>query len=60
MDPLELRRRNALATGDVLATTGQEIEGPLPTIEVIDSVASLPLPDRRPEMIPGCSQAGSV
>ncbi len=57
MDPLELRRRNALATGDVLATTGQEIEGPLPTIEVIDSVASLPLPAPMtgddPRLLPG-------
>src|SRR5665811_2050229 len=36
VDPLELRRRNALVQGDVLATSGQTIEGLLPTIEVID------------------------
>ena len=57
MDPLELRRRNALGTGDVLPTTGQEIDGPLPTLEVIDSLASLPLPDPLseddPRLLPG-------
>src|SRR5690606_34993862 len=40
MDPLEVRRRNALATGDQLATTGQVIETPLPVVEVIDSLAA--------------------
>lgn len=44
MDPLELRKRNALATGDPLATTGQIIETPLPTVDVIDRVAAIPLP----------------
>ena len=44
IDPLELRKRNALATGDPLATTGQIIETSLPTVEVIDQVAALPLP----------------
>src|SRR5690606_18391396 len=43
MDPLEVRRRNALATGDQLATTGQVIETPLPVVEVIDSLAAMPL-----------------
>jgi xanthine dehydrogenase D subunit len=45
LDPLELRLRNALRTGDRLPTSGQEIEGPLPVEEVIRSVAALPLPD---------------
>jgi xanthine dehydrogenase D subunit len=45
IDPLELRRRNALETGDRLATTGQLIETPLPTREVIDSLSAMPLPD---------------
>lgn len=43
MDPLELRRRNALATGDPMPTTGQIIETPLPTLEVIDSLEAMPL-----------------
>jgi xanthine dehydrogenase D subunit len=45
IDPLEVRRRNALRTGDTLATTGQVIETPLPTLEVLDSLAAMPLPD---------------
>ena len=51
MDPLELRRRNALHTGDRMPTTGQLIETPLPTVEVIDSLAAMPLPG--PEESPG-------
>lgn len=45
MDPVELRLRNALGRGDTLPTTGQLIEYPLPTAEVIRSVAAIPLPD---------------
>ena len=44
MDPLELRKHNALATGDPLATTGQIIETSLPTVDVIDQLAAIPLP----------------
>ncbi|MPZ54761.1 MAG: molybdopterin-dependent oxidoreductase, partial [Acidimicrobiia bacterium] len=44
IDPLEIRRRNVLATGDPLATTGQVIITPLPTREVIDSLVAMPLP----------------
>ncbi|MFQ5522168.1 MAG: molybdopterin cofactor-binding domain-containing protein [Acidimicrobiia bacterium] len=51
MDPLELRRRNALRTGDPMPTSGQNITTPLPTLEVIDSLAAMPLPD--PEEISG-------
>ncbi|HSM01427.1 MAG TPA: molybdopterin cofactor-binding domain-containing protein, partial [Acidimicrobiia bacterium] len=43
LDPLEIRRRNALATGDVLATTGQIIDTPLPVVDVIDSLAAMPM-----------------
>ena len=43
MDPLELRRLNALSTGDPMPTTGQVIETPLPTLEVIDSLEAMPL-----------------
>ena len=57
MDPLELRRRNALAAGDPLATSGQIIEGSLPTVGVIDAVESIPLPDDTieddPRLLPG-------
>lgn len=45
IDPLELRRKNALATGDVLPTTGQPITTPMPTREVIDSLEAMPLLD---------------
>lgn len=44
IDPLEIRRRNALAKGDRMPTTGQLIETPLPVVEVIDSLAAMPLP----------------
>jgi CO/xanthine dehydrogenase Mo-binding subunit len=43
LDPLEIRRRNALATGDVLSTTGQLIKTPLPVVDVIDSLAAMPI-----------------
>jgi xanthine dehydrogenase D subunit len=45
MDPLDLRRRNALATGDPMPTTGQIIETPLPMTEVIDSLVAMPMPE---------------
>jgi xanthine dehydrogenase D subunit len=43
IDPLEIRRRNVLTTGDPMPTTGQIIETPLPTMEVIDSLEAMPL-----------------
>lgn len=43
IDPLEIRRRNALATGDPNPTTGQIIVTPLPTVEVIDSLRAMPM-----------------
>lgn len=54
LDPLEVRRRNALATGDRIPTTGQLIETPLPTADVIDSLAAMPLPGET-EKLPGGS-----
>lgn len=42
--PLEVRRRNALAAGDRLNTSGQLIPGSLPTREVIDALESIPMP----------------
>jgi len=41
MDPVVLRRRNALAAGDVLIT-GQRITGTLPVLEVLDACAGHP------------------
>lgn len=43
LDPVELRLRNALASGDPLLT-GQKIEGALPVAECIREAAALPLP----------------
>lgn len=45
MSPLELRALNALERGDALSTTGQVIDTPLPTGEVIASLQAMPLPD---------------
>ena len=45
IDPMELRRRNALATGDRMSTTGQLLETPVPTREVIDSLLAMPMPE---------------
>lgn len=56
IDPLELRRRNALSSGDSFATTGQLIDTPLPTVEVIDSLTAMPLPaDSDRDILPGGS-----
>jgi CO/xanthine dehydrogenase Mo-binding subunit len=57
IDPVEFRLRNAIGQGDVLATTGQRIEYPLPVAETLRSVAALPLPDDEqsedPRRLPG-------
>ena len=55
IDPLEIRRRNALARGDVLATTGQLIDTPMPVVDVIDSLAAMPIPDDVAVPLPGGS-----
>ena len=49
LDPVELRLRNALASGDVLPT-GQRITGSLPVAEVIRRCAAIPVPE--PEELP--------
>ncbi len=41
MDPVALRRQNALAPGDVILT-GQRITGTLPVVEVLDACAGHP------------------
>lgn len=43
VDPAELRRRNVLATGDVLPT-GQTVTCPAPVAELLDAVVTEPLP----------------
>jgi xanthine dehydrogenase D subunit len=48
MDPLELREINALESGDPMPTTGQKIQTPLPTVEVIRSLQAMPLPESGP------------
>ncbi len=57
MDPMELRRRNALRQGDPMPTSGQLIPGPLPTTDVIDALLAIPLPDESvaddPRNLPG-------
>jgi xanthine dehydrogenase D subunit len=57
IDPVEFRLRNAIGQGDVLATTGQTIEYPLPVAETLRSVVALPLPDDHanddPRRLPG-------
>ncbi len=56
MDPMDLRRHNALQTGDPMPTSGQIIETPLPTIEVIDSLRAMPMFDSEtPGALPGGS-----
>jgi CO/xanthine dehydrogenase Mo-binding subunit len=40
-----LRELNALGTGDSMSTTGQVIDTPLPTIDVIRSLQAMPLPE---------------
>jgi xanthine dehydrogenase D subunit len=48
IDPVELRLRNALATGDDLIT-GQVITGSAPVAEVITTCAAAPLPPGGPD-----------
>jgi CO/xanthine dehydrogenase Mo-binding subunit len=48
MDPLAFREINALERGDPMPTTGQLIDTPLPTKEVIRSLRAMPLPDAGP------------
>src|SRR5262249_29675643 len=51
MDPVELRIRNALETGDRLIT-GQVIDGPVPVAELLRRVRSFSMP-AEPELWPG-------
>jgi xanthine dehydrogenase D subunit len=51
MDPVELRRRNAATQGTVIPT-GAPIRSPAPVAQLLDSVASRPLPGPS-EIMPG-------
>ena len=44
IDPIELRLRNALETGDTLIT-GQVIDGPVPVAQLLRSVRDMPMPE---------------
>lgn len=59
LDPLDLRRRNALRTGERMPTTGQVIETPLPVREVIDSLEAMPLLVDEPSLDPLALPGGS-
>jgi xanthine dehydrogenase D subunit len=43
MDPVEIRRVNAVAEGSILPT-GQRIEGPAPLREILDALVTMPMP----------------
>lgn len=63
MDPVELRRKNAMHTGTVMPT-GQVVRGAAPVRTLLDHCAALPMPpgtplsDRDPILLPG--GAGNV
>lgn len=44
IDPIDLRLRNALATGDAMPVTGQVFNGELGVGEALQTIASLPVP----------------
>src|SRR3989442_1578222 len=59
MDPVELRMRNALETGDRVIT-GQTIDGAVPVAELLRRVHAMPLPDdSRPLPIHGEGKGGA-
>jgi xanthine dehydrogenase D subunit len=47
LDPLEIRRRNAVRPGSVLPT-GQVLGGSVPADEILDRLAAIPLPPEEP------------
>lgn len=55
MDPIELRLRNALRTGDRIIT-GQQLTGTAPVREVIEACRALPLPE--PSAVPPSALLG--
>jgi CO/xanthine dehydrogenase Mo-binding subunit len=58
MDPVELRRRNALVPGDPFPTSRQRVGPSAPVLEVIERCSALPMPptdgaDHHPYELPG-------
>jgi CO/xanthine dehydrogenase Mo-binding subunit len=51
MDPVDLRVKNALATGDVLII-GQRVDGPAPVAEMLERLRAMPLPQNVPTFPP--------
>jgi xanthine dehydrogenase D subunit len=52
MDPVEVRRINAVSQGSVLPT-GQIIDSPAPLAEMLVQLAALPMPDSTVDVLPG-------
>ena len=54
MDPLDLRARNAVKQGSVIAT-GQVIDSPAPLVEMFDELRDMPMPAERAagDLLPG-------
>jgi xanthine dehydrogenase D subunit len=48
VDPVELRLRNALRSGDRMPTTGQRVTEPFPLERALRAVAAIPLPPTPP------------
>lgn len=48
LDPAALRRKNVLTRGEPLSTTGQTLESSFPSLEVLDQLAAMPIPDVEP------------
>ncbi|HXY43974.1 MAG TPA: xanthine dehydrogenase subunit D [Acidimicrobiales bacterium] len=59
IDPIELRLRNAYATGDQLII-GQVLSGTAPVAEVIRACASAPLPPTTPDTLPELALPGGA
>ncbi len=59
MDPVELRRINALKTGDRLPT-GQKVDVPAPVRECIDAAAAFPLPGESSDNVDGYGLPGGA
>ncbi|HEY4606194.1 MAG TPA: molybdopterin cofactor-binding domain-containing protein, partial [Acidimicrobiia bacterium] len=59
IEPLQIRKLNALTTGDPIPTTGQVVETPLPTIDVIESLQAMPMPDETRSTHHGSLPGGS-
>ena len=54
MDPLDLRARNAVKQGSVIAT-GQVIDSPAPLVEMFEELRAMPMPPKRAagDLLPG-------